>query len=52
MYFRPWESSTGDNSQANQLRNDAGSLPINQHGNSVDTVANPGGGPGACPPPP
>ena len=38
MYFRPWESSTGDNSQANQLRNDAGSVPINQHGNSVDTL--------------
>ena len=37
-YFRPWESSTSDNSQQNQQRTGADSIQINLHGNSVNSL--------------
>ena len=37
-YFRPWESSIVDNSQATQQRNDTDSVQTNQNWNSADAL--------------
>ena len=37
-YFRPWESSTADNSQAHQQGNETNSLTTNKHGFSHNAL--------------